>query len=372
MAGTGAFSRRAFGRLLGTGAAAAALPPLFAAGDAVAGVARTAQRGIVRLSATENPYGPSPAALRAMRDAFALAWRYPDEATDEMIGDLAKLHGLSKESFLIGDGSSEILKLAASAFTDATRDLVLADPTFEAIAAHARVRDADVVAVPLDGGFAHDLENMAVDGAGLIYVCNPNNPTGTITPNAKLRSFLDAIPAATMVLVDEAYHHYADSADYQSVLPLVATHPNLVVARTFSKVHGLAGLRLGYAIAQPEVVKKLAEQAAWDSANIIALAAGRASLADDAYVAEGRRRNAATKAQVVAGLGRLGYQVVPSQTNFILIDTRKDVKPTIEALRDRGVLVGRLFPALPRHLRVTIGTPAQMRRFLEAFAAVLA
>ena len=371
MASSSALSRRAFGRLIGRGMAAATLPPLFAAGEAGAR-APAAAGGVVRLSANENPYGPSPAALRAMREAFSLAWRYPDEAGEELASDLVKLHGLPKGSFLIGDGSSEILKLAASAFTGAGRKLVMADPTFEAIGVHARVHGAEIVTVPLDGRYAHDLDKMTVEGAGLVYLCNPNNPTGSITPKARVRAFLDAIPSSATVLVDEAYHHYADSPDYESVVPLVATHPNLIVARTFSKIHGMAGLRLGYAIAQRPAIEKLAAHAAWDSANIIALAAGRASLLDTRYAAEGRRRNASTKAQVVAELGRLGYQVVPSQTKFILIDVRKEVKPVIEALRERRVLVGRLFPALPRHLRVTIGTPAQMKRFLQAFAAVVA
>src|SRR3989440_264096 len=196
MASSSALSRRAFGRLIGRGMAAATLPPLFAAGEAGA---------------------RAPAA-----------------------------------------------------------------PTFEAIGVHARVHGAEIVTVPLDGQYAHDLDKMTVDGAGLVYLCNPNNPTGSITPKARVRAFLDAIPSSATVLVDEAYHHYADSPDYESVVPLVATQPNL-----------------------------------------------------------------------------------------ILIDVRKEVKPVIEALRERRVLVGRLFPALPRHLRVTIGTPAQMKRFLEAFAAVV-
>jgi histidinol-phosphate aminotransferase len=371
MAKSSALSRRAFGRLIGKGMAAATVPPLFAASGAAARPP-LATGEVVRLNANENPYGPSPAALRAMREAFSLAWRYPDEAVDRFAADLSKLHGLPKESFLIGDGSSEILKLAASAFTGPGRKLVMADPTFEAASVHARAQGAGIAAVPLDGQYAHDLEKMAVDGAGLVYVCNPNNPTGSITPKGRLRAFLDAAPPSAAVLVDEAYHHYADSQDYESVVPLIAAHPNLIVARTFSKIHGLAGLRLGYAIAQPTLIEKLAAHAAWDSVNVIALAAGRASLLDAAYVAEGRRRNAAAKAQVVTELGRLGYAVVPSQTNFILVDTRKPVAPSIEGLRERGVLVGRLFPALPRHLRVTIGTPPQMKRFLDAFAAVVA
>ncbi len=348
--------------------AAATLRPLLALTPAAAKPAH----GIVRLSANENPYGPSPAALRAMREALALAWRYPDETVEGLLADLASLHGAPKDWFVVGDGSSEILKLAASAFTGAGRKLVMAEPSFEAIGKHAQVSGAEVVSVPLDAAYAHDLERMTVPGAGLVYLCNPNNPTGSVTPKAKVRAFLEALPASTAVLVDEAYHHYADGPEYESVIPLVKAHPNLVVARTFSKIYGMAGLRLGYAVAQPETAKKLRAHAAWDSVNAVAVAAGRASLKDAAYVTEGRRRNGATKAQLVRELGRIGYEVIPSQTNFIMIETRKEVKPLIAALADRGVQVGRLFPALPRHLRVTIGTPAQMKRFLDAFSAAMA
>jgi histidinol-phosphate aminotransferase len=353
-------SRRAFGTLIGSGVAAGALRPLLAA-------EAPRQREPVRLSDNENPYGPSPAALAAMRAACARAWRYPDEAIDDMIADLSKLHGLPREWFLLGDGSSEILKLAASAFTAPGRKLVMAEPTFEAIAANARVRGVEVAAVQLDRSWGHDLPKMTMEGAGLVYLCNPNNPTGSITPKARVRAFLEGASAA--VLVDEAYHHYADNPDYESVVPLVASRPNLIVARTFSKIYGLAGLRLGYAIAQPALIQKLKAEAALDTVNCVALAAGRASLADAAWAAQGKKRNAATRAQVLAELERRGFASIPSQTNFVMIDTRREVKPLIAALLDRGVQVGRLFPALPKHLRVTIGKPEQMQRFLDAFSA---
>ena len=359
-------SRRTFAGIAGAGVAAAALRPLIAATPA------RATDGVVRLSANENPYGPSPAALQAIRDALSLAWRYPDESVQGLVSDLAAMHGVPKEWFVVGDGSSEILKLAASAFTGPGRKLVTAEPSFEAIAKHAEVHGAEVVTVPLDPDYAHDLGRMSVPGAGLVYVCNPNNPTGTITPKAKLRAFLDSLPASVTVVVDEAYHHYADSPDYESVIPLVRTHPNLIAARTFSKIYGMAGLRLGYAVAQPENAKNLSKHAAWDSVNALAIAAGTASLKDVAYAAEGQRRNRTTRAQLTGDLRRMGYEVIPSQTNFVMIQTGRDVRPIIAALHDRGVDVGRLFPALPQHLRVTIGMPAQMKRFLDAFAAAMA
>jgi histidinol-phosphate aminotransferase len=173
------------------------------------------------------------------------------------------------------------------------------------------------------------------------------------------------VPATTMVLVDEAYHHYATSSDYESVAPLVKSKPNMIVARTFSKIYGMAGLRAGYAVANRDVIKKLDAQKAWDSMNLMALVAARASLADSGFVAEGRRRNNATRGHVVESLGAMGYKVIPSEANFVMIDLRRDVKPVIAGMRTNGVRVGRLFPVLPQHLRVTIGTPAEMQRFLE-------
>ncbi len=369
MANAGVISRRGFARLLGVGVATAGLRPLGAA--RAVSLRPRAPEGAVRLSSNENPYGPSPAALAAIREACSLAWRYPDEAADLLLADLAKHHGVPAECLLLGAGSSEILKLAASACLDGGKKLAMADPSFEALGNYARVRGAEVVKVPLDATFAHDLPALAAASAGLVYLCNPNNPTASLTPKAKVRAFLEAQPATTAVLVDEAYHHYVDSADYESVVPLVQAHPNLIVARTFSKIYGMAGLRLGYAIAQPAVIKKLAEQGAWDSVNVLALAAARASVNDAAYAAEGKKRNAALRAEVVGAVSALGFKVIPSQANFIMIDAKKPVVPIITALKDRGVLVGRLFPALPQHLRVTIGTPEQMHRFLEAFSSAM-
>ena len=355
-------SRRSFGKLLGSGIAAATLRPALAKRP-VAGPAEA-----VRLSANENPYGPCPAALEAMREACGRAWRYPDEAADALRADLAQLHGLPAGWFLLGDGSSEILRLAAGAFTGPNRRLVTADPTFEATAAHAAASGAEVTRVPLDGAWAHPLEKMSLPDAGLVYLCNPNNPTASLTPKARVRAFLDAAPC--VVLVDEAYHHYVDSPDYESVAPLVKTHPKLIVARTFSKIYGLAGARLGYAIAQPALLEKLLAQAAWDTVNVFALAAGRASLADASWAGQGRARNAELRAHVVGELGRRGFPAIPSQANFVMFETRREVKPLIAALAERGVQVGRRFPALPTHLRVTLGRPEQMERFLTEFTAL--
>ena len=395
-------SRRKFAQLLGAGATYAV---------AQSGVSwRTPLRapdarrhftsmpaGVVRLSANENPYGPSPIALKAMTDAFSISCRYPDEHADVLIEALARLNGVNRNQILLGNGSGEILKLCAAAFTGSLEPgsnrpvellprsrggalpsfipgrgkMIVADPTFEAILNHARVNQAEVLKVPLTSSFSHDLQKMlAAANQGLIYICNPNNPTASITPKKDMREFLDQVPRDTMVLVDEAYHHYADSPEYESVIPLVKNHSNLIVARTFSKIYGMAGLRCGYCVAQPEAMQRLRPHQTWDSVNIMAITAATASLEDADQVTNGQRLNRETKKFVTDELGSLGYASIPSQANFIMVNVKREARPIIVALALRGVQIGRPFPALPNHLRVTIGKRPEMETFLSAFRQV--
>jgi len=375
-------SRRRFAQLLGLGVATTALHPSLAvagrelrrASAKAAPAVPPAATDVVRLSSNENPYGPSPAAFDAMRAAFDLAWRYPDEAVDALAADIAAHHHIRTDHVLLGDGSSEILKLCAAAFTGAGRPAVIAEPTFEAVARYARTGGADVKAVPLTPEYRHDLSRMlsAAGGSGLLYICNPNNPTATITPKEVLSSFLKDLPAGVTALVDEAYFHYADDPDYESVIPLTRDHPNLIVARTFSKVYGMAGLRCGYAVARTDTLALLRAHQAWDTLNVMAVAAARASLADQAHVGQSRRLNREAKSYVASELELLGYTFIPSSTNFLMADLRRPVGPVIAALKQRKVEVGRVFPALPTHLRVTIGTKTQMKTFVGALRQVLA
>ena len=392
-------SRRRFAQLLGAGAAVAVARPGVAFSRPSfgrLGLSSPAATAVVRLNSNENPYGPSPAALKAMTDVFSLAWRYPDEHADQLIQTLARMNGVDQKQILLGDGSGEILKLCAAAFTGPmsagngavplarpTRGgsltfmpgrgkMIVADPTFEAILNHARVAGAEVVKVPLTKTFSHDLPKMgAAAMEGLIYICNPNNPTASITPKNEVREFIDSVPRQTMILVDEAYFHYADSSDYESVIPMIKEHPNLIVARTFSKIYGMAGLRCGYCVAQPETIQRLRPQQVWDSVNIMALAAANASLNDSDQVTNGRRLNSEAKRFVTGKLDAMGFGHIPSQANFMMIDVKRPVRPLIDALNQRGVQVGRAFPTLPNHMRVTIGKQAEMEIFLTAFRQVV-
>ncbi len=368
-------SRRRFAQLLGAGAAAVVVrPSLSFAKPTQAITTPLAEGGVVRLSANENPYGPSSKALQAMTDSFGLASRYPDEHNNVLIDKVAKLNGVSHDQILLGDGSGEILKLCAETFTGPQNGkLVAADPTFEAILKNASANGAEVIKVPLTSSFAHDLPKMlATAKGGLIYVCNPNNPTASITPKSELRDFIAKTPADTTILVDEAYFHYADSPDYESVIPLVEEHPNLIVSRTFSKIYGMAGLRCGYCVAQKETVERMRGNQMWDSVNCMALAAATASLDDPDHVPTGQRLNRESKTFVISELDKMGYKQIPSQANFIMFDCKRPVVPLIQAMKQRNVHVGRLFPALPNHMRLTIGKKSEMESFLSAFREVMA
>lgn len=368
-------SRRGFAKIIGTSAAYAALSPsLSFSAPALRMLSKSSTAtAAVRLSSNENPYGPSSLAVKAMTDAFSLAWRYPDDHEGVLVDALAKLHNVAGNQILLGNGSGEILKVSAAAFTAAGKKLVVGNPTFEAILAHAHTAQADVVKIDLTSDYAHDLPQMlaAASDAGLVYICNPNNPTASITPKDQIRAFLAKVPSQTIVLIDEAYHHYVESNDYESVIPLLAQYPNLMVARTFSKVYAMAGLRCGYCIARPEPIQRMRVQQTQDSINIMALVAASASLQDAAQVEQGRRRNSEVKKFVYGELDKLGFKFIPSHANFMMIDLRRAVKPVIAAMRARNVEVGRLFPALPNFMRVTIGTQPQMDAFVSAFRTVM-
>jgi histidinol-phosphate aminotransferase len=368
-------SRRQFTKILGSGAAYAAFTPsMVVTNPSIRWRKDTAKASsIVRLSSNENPRGPSPRALKAMTDAYSLAWRYPDEHADILAEKLAKLHDVSTDQIVLGNGSGEILKLAAAAFTDNQRKAVVADPTFEALARHATTARAEVVKVSLTTDYRHDLSGMlaAAQGAGLIYICNPNNPTASLTPKNEIKKFLTELPRQTRVLIDEAYHHYVESNDYESAMPLVKHHPNLIVARTFSKVYGMAGLRCGYCVTQAENIQAMRRHQLWDNVNIMALVAATASLDDTRHVEQGRSSNTDAKQYVYAELDRLRYRYIPSHANFLMIDIGRDVRPVIDSLSKRNVQVGRFFPSLPNLMRVTVGTRPQMETFLTEFRGVM-
>ncbi len=362
-------SRRQFAVGLGAAIATAARPSF--ASPVLQRPARPA--GAIRLDANENPYGPSPKAMAAITDSELVAMRYPDRGYEGLRTEIARLHKVNPEQIILGCGSTEILRIADMATLTPDGNVVAAEPTFEAVLRYARVTRAKPIKVPLTSDFRHDLPQMAAQctsRTGLVYLCNPNNPTGTIVTRDELGRFFADVPKTTLILVDEAYYHFAEDPHYASATEWLDKIPNLVVARTFSKVYGLAGMRLGYAVGAKETIEAMAAYLISDSCNAAVLAAGLASLGDQDRVADCRMRILSTRSRVTAQLKAKGFRVLDSQANFFMVDTGGDVKLNIEEFKRRGILVGRRFPSMANWLRVTVGTDDEMSAFVSAFEEI--
>lgn len=362
-------SRRSFAGTIGTAFGAALLRPVLAEATRP----HVPARGPIRLNANENPYGPPEAARRAIAEAAAAGHRYPDDLADRVRRALADRHGVRPDQIALGCGSSQILQMADTAFLEANRTVVAAEPTFEAVLAYADVLSARAIKVPETADFRHDLPKMAAacdSTTGVVYVCNPNNPTGTIVSGDELAAFVSRVPRTTMILVDEAYHDFVEAPAYRSAVELLPRAPNVIVARTFSKIFGLAGMRLGYAVASTDVTRALARRASWDNVNAAALSAALACLADPGLVPRRRRELNDTRRWLCGELDREGRRYIPSHANFVMIDLQADVAPVIHAFRERKILVGRKFPSMPNWLRISIGRPEEMRAFVAGLRAI--
>lgn len=362
-------SRRGFASTLSC-AVGAALAPRAAPSSPTNDVAPA----LIDLSSNENPYGPAPAALVAMTRAQAVASRYPDSAEERVVRAIAEHHATAPERVVLGCGSSEVLRLCDAAFLGPGRSVVAAEPTFEAVLHYAKVTRAETVTLPLTGEFRHDLGAMARacdSRTGLVYVCNPNNPTGTVVSGDALASFLEQVPRSAVVVVDEAYHHFVEDPGYRSAASLLDRFPNLIVARTFSKIYGMAGMRLGYALASAANAEALRAQAAWSNVNVAVAEAALACLSDSEHPARQRALLNATRLSLCRALEKQGLRYIPSEANFLMIDVGGDVKPLVPAFEARGIKVGRRFAAMPQWLRVTIGKPEETEAFYRALGELV-
>lgn len=364
-------SRRRFLQLAGAGLALAGsgLPrPVHAQPAAAAAPAPT--EGAVRLNYNECPYGPSPAAQQAARDSIAGSGRYRFELAGQVRDAFLEQVRIPADHMRLYPGSSEPLSRAAIVWTGPQAGLVVADPTFETLGEVAAARGARVQKVPLRSDGAHDLRAMAAAAhahpTGLLYVCNPNNPTGSISPPDELAWLLEHKPASTRVLVDEAYLQYSGQP---SLITQVAQRDDLIVLRTFSKLYGMAGLRLGVAAAHPDRLHELASLGD-NPLPVPALAAALASLHDPQLVAQRQLQNARTRQATIAWLGKRGFSCVPSEANCFMVDVQRDGSAFAKAMADNGVLIGRSWPIWPQRVRVTVGTEEEMEAFRRAFARV--
>ncbi|WP_045738261.1 pyridoxal phosphate-dependent aminotransferase [Xanthomonas sp. MUS 060] len=321
--------------------------------------------GTVYLNFNECPLGPSPAALEAVQAILPRAGRYLLELSDTLVTAFAGQAHLPSDHVAVYPGSSEALARAARAFTSARASVVVADPTFETVADVAAAQGAPVRRVTLRADGAHDVKAMAGadPNAGLIYLCNPNNSTGSITPRAEIEWLLHNKPASSVLLVDEAYFHYSEQP---SVIDLIDQRQDLLVLRTFSKIYGMAGLRLGLAVASPGLLGKLAGFGQ-NPVAITAAAAGITSLSDGQLVQVRRAENARIRDATIAWLKSKGYACLPSQANCFMVDVKHDGKAFAAAMANHEVIVGRTWPSWPTRVRVIVGTEAEMLRFRDAF-----
>ena len=372
--GSRTISRRHFVAASGAAAGAALLTPRLTGSIAEASLPLGVPDDFIQLNSNENPYGLSPTALEALARSGKVGSRYPDAQEDEAREAIASRHRVKAAQVVLGCGSGDILRMADAAFLGSGKTVVAAEPTFEAVLLYAGVMRAGAVKVPLTSDFRHDLPAMAAacgEKTGLVYVCNPNNPTGTVVEGADLAAFLDRVPPSAAVLVDEAYFHFVEDPRYASALDLLDRHPNVIVARTFSKIYGMAGMRLGYAIASESNAEALAREASWNNTNAAGLSIAMACLGDPNLVPTQKKRLNDTKRWLYSELERYGRRYIPSQANFLMIDVGRDVTPVIAAFRQNKILVGRKFPSLSSWLRVSIGTREQMEAFLKGLQAIV-
>jgi histidinol-phosphate aminotransferase len=331
---------------------------------------RTIPKDAVRIDANENPLGPGAAAREAAAAIIPQGGRYSDNLTDDLANAVAESEGVKLDHIHICAGSSEPLYYTVAAFTSPRRSYVTADPGYEAGMFTATATGAKIVKVPLTKSYAHDVKAMlaAAPDAGVFYICNPNNPTGTLTSHSDIEYLVQNKPKDSVVLIDEAYIHFSDAP---TALDLVKAGKDVVVLRTFSKIYGMAGLRCGVVFARPDLLEKIANYGGWNFMPITACVAATASLKDAQLVPERKRINATVRSQVFAWLDRNGYSYVPSESNCFMLDTKKPAKAAIDAMAKQNVYIGRIWPAWPTYTRITIGTAPEMEQFQAAFHKVM-
>jgi histidinol-phosphate aminotransferase len=319
----------------------------------------------------ENPYGPSERVLAVLRESAASSNRYPRTEYDTLADKLAGLHQVKREQIVLGCGSGEILCMAALAFLRPGKKLVQAVPTFPSLGKLAQSAGVEVADVPLNKRYEHDLAVMLDQirsSAGLVYIVNPNNPTGTITPRKDIEAFISKLPSNVTVLIDEAYHHFASpSASYESFLDRPIGDPRVIISRTFSKIYGLAGMRIGYAVATPEIAKRLVVGFPGWSVSVASARAASAALDDVDHVRLGVKRNTDDRQEFMNQVNARMLRAIDSQTNFVMINPMRPPDEVIEHLKKNNILIGPKYPALDKYIRVSLGTPSEMQDFWRAW-----
>jgi histidinol-phosphate aminotransferase len=365
------FTRRDFARVAALMTAGAALP--FYNEAALAQGLSAGPRipsDAVKINANENPMGPCPEAIEAIQRLVPQGGRYQYQETFAFVDAMAATEGVPRDHVLPFAGSSDPLHRVVLAYTGPEKSFVVADPGYEAGEKGAEFVGARTIKVPLRKDWAHDVRAMAAadPSAGVIYVCNPNNPTGSLTPKEEIEYLVNNKPKGAIVLLDEAYIHLSKTAEPCS--PLVAAGKDLIILRTFSKLYGMAGLRAGAALGRPDLLAKIHGYGA-GALPATGMVGATASLKARGLVESRRKIIADIREETVAWLEKKGFDVIPSEANMIMIDARRPGRVVFQAMMRENVAIGRTWPALPNHVRVTIGTREEMAKFRTAFGRVM-
>lgn len=332
--------------------------------------------GVIKLASNENPLGASPLAIEALRGVLDSVHHYPDSNCYYLKQELAAQLGCRNENLIIGNGSDELLKLIAETFLNPGDEVIYAQPSFSEYEFVSRIMDANTIAVPLKPDFSHDLEAMAQrigPRTKLIFICNPNNPTGTIVKQQELVSFMEKVPPSTLVVIDEAYQEYVTDPSFPQTLDYLGdSKKKAIILRTFSKIHGLAGLRIGYGISSPEIISLVHLVREPFNVNLPAQEAARASIRDQAHLQRSKEMVLTGRDYLYRVFDQLGLKYIPTQANFIFLDIEQDSREVFNALLKEGVIVrtGDIF-GYPSFIRVTIGTPEENKRFVVCLCKVL-
>ena len=365
-----ALSRRSFLQRTAAGAGAAAVLrfplDLLASPEPQRSHAPT---GAVKINSNENAYGPLPSGLKAMQQALSGANRYPDFGYRALISQIASWNHIKEEQVFLGVGSSEIIRICALAFAAPGKNVVTASPTFEFLGQFAKAAGAEVREVPLTSSYAHDLDGMLQRtdaNTSAIYICNVNNPTASVTPDGDITTFLNRVPGSALVVIDEAYHHFSMGLPGYATF-IEAAGDRVIILRTFSKIYGMAGMRLGYGVTSPAMVKKLRTYAVPININVAANAGGIASLQADDEMKVAAQRNATDRAEFTKQAAARKATMIPSYANFAMIKTGRPAQEVAAGFEKQNVLIGRPFPPMLDWVRVTFGLPDEMKSFWAAW-----
>ena len=383
-------SRRNFLRSMGVGTAVGVAARWSVGETPATHVSDTGRAGrsgrLIYLDNNENPYGPSARVAEAIRSATGTVNRYPSLKYEEVTERIAHFHRVKPENVLFACGSTEILRVAACAFAGSGRQLIQAAPTFGAVEEYAKAVGSEVVSVPLDSTYAHDLGAMLARtnaSTGLIYICNPNNPTSTLSPRKAIEDFVGRLPASTRVVIDEAYHQYvvptgtyasfidtpgvAPTGTYASFIDTPLNDDRVIVTRTFSTAYGLAGLRLGYAVAAPQAVEAMRKFLTANSLNAIVAEVVGVALDDVKGLAESTKRNTDQRQEFLNSSNIRSLKPIDPHANFVMVDVQHPVEEVIEHFRQHNILIGSRVPSLGTYMRVSLGTTAEMVTFWKAW-----